>query len=65
MIDKLKEYGTVSEHVSLKNMNTYHIDGKAKVLVEPNSIKDLVDIITTLRENKVPYFILGAGWCSY
>lgn len=61
MIDKLKECGTVSEHVSLKNMNTYHIDGKAKVLVEPNSIKDLVDIITTLRENKVPYFILGAG----
>lgn len=61
MINTLKQFGEVKEHVSLKNMNTYHIDGKAKVLIEPNSINDLVEVIKTLREFKTPYFILGAG----
>lgn len=61
MINTLKQYGEVTEHASLRNMNTYHIDGKAKVLIEPNSINDLVEVIKTLREYKEPYFILGAG----
>ena len=61
MINTLKQFGEVKEHVSLKNMNTYRIDGKAKVLIEPNSINDLVEVIKTLREFKTPYFILGAG----
>ena len=61
MINTLKQYGEVTEHASLKNMNTYHIDGKAKILIEPNSINDLVEVIKTLREYKEPYFILGAG----
>ena len=61
MINTLKQYGEVTEHASLKNMNTYRIDGKAKILIEPNSINDLVEVIKTLREYKEPYFILGAG----
>lgn len=61
MINTLKQYGEVTEHASLRNMNTYHIDGKAKVLIEPNSINDLVEVIKTLRKYKEPYFILGAG----
>lgn len=61
MINTLKQYGEVTEHASLKNMNTYRIDGKAKILIEPNSINDLVEVIKTLREYKKPYFILGAG----
>ena len=61
MINKLKQHGEVTEHTSLKNMNTYHIDGKAKILIEPNSINDLVEVIKILREYKEPYFILGAG----
>ena len=61
MINTLKQYGEVTEHASLKNMHTYRIDGKAKILIEPNSINDLVEVIKTLREYKKPYFILGAG----
>ena len=61
MTNTLKQYGEVTEHASLRNMNTYYIDGKAKVLIEPNSINDLVEVIKTLREYKEPYFILGAG----
>lgn len=61
MINTLKQYGEVTEHASLKNMNTYRIDGKAKILIEPNSINDLAEVIKTLREYKEPYFILGAG----
>ena len=61
MINELQKYGTVTEHASLKNMNTYHIDGKAKLLVEPNSIEDVVNVLKTLRQYKEPYFLLGNG----
>ena len=61
MINELQKYGTVTEHASLKNMNTYHIDGKAKILIEPNTIEDVVNILKTLREYKEPYFLLGNG----
>lgn len=61
MINKLKQHGEVKEHASLKNMNTYRVDGTAKILIEPNSIHDLVEVIKILREHKEPYFIIGAG----
>lgn len=61
MINKLRKYADVEEHVSLKNMNTYHIDGKAKILVAPNSVSDLVSVLNILKENNQKYFILGNG----
>lgn len=61
MINKLKQHGEVKEHASLKNMNTYRVDGTAKILIEPNSIHDLVEVIKILKEHKEPYFIIGAG----
>lgn len=61
MIKQLEKYGTVIEHASLKNCNTYHIDSKAKILVSPNSIKDLISIIKIIKDNKEKYFVLGRG----
>ena len=61
MIDELNKYGTVEEHATLKNLNTYHIGGTAKYLVSPNSIKDLISILKITKENKLKYFILGNG----
>lgn len=61
MINELKQYGSVEEHASLKNLNTYHIDGKAKYLVSPNSINDLIQIIKIIKENDLQYFVLGNG----
>ncbi|HIS19327.1 MAG TPA: UDP-N-acetylmuramate dehydrogenase [Candidatus Coprovivens excrementavium] len=61
MINELKQYGSVEENGSLKNLNTYHIAGKAKYLVSPNSINDLIQIIKIIKENDLQYFILGNG----
>lgn len=61
MINELRKYADVEEHVSLKNLNTYRIDGKAKMLVSPNSVSDLVSVLNVLKENNQKYFILGGG----
>lgn len=61
MINELKQYGRVEENASLKNLNTYHIAGKAKYLVSPNSINDLIQIIKIIKENDLQYFVLGNG----
>lgn len=61
MINELKQYGSVEENGSLKNLNTYHIAGKAKYLVSPNSINDLIQIIKIIKENDLQYFVLGNG----
>lgn len=61
MIEKLRQYGEVIEHASLKEYNTYRINGSAKLLISPNSIDDLVNILKTLKENNIKYFILGNG----
>lgn len=61
MTDKLREYGNVEEHATLKNLNTYHIGGTAKYLISPNSINDLISILKILQKAKIKYFILGNG----
>lgn len=61
MINELRKYADVEEHVSLKNLNTYRIDGKAKMLVSPNSVSDLVSVLNVFKKNNQKYFILGGG----
>ena len=52
MIEELRQYGEVTEHASLKNYNTYRIDGTAKMLIQPNNIDDLASTLKILKENK-------------
>lgn len=61
MINNLKQYGEVIENASLKNLNTYHIGGTTKLLISPNSISDLIEILKILKENNINFFILGNG----
>lgn len=61
MIDKLKEFAEVEEHATIKHLNTYHIGGKAKYLLSPNSISDLVKVLRILKEENIKFFILGNG----
>lgn len=61
MIEELLKYGSVEEHATLKNLNTYHIGGCAKYLLSPNSINDLISTLRILKENGIKYFILGNG----
>lgn len=57
----LEEYATIEEHVSLKKYNTYRIEGKTKLLISPNSITDLANVIKLLKENNEKFMILGNG----
>ena len=61
MINELKEYAEVKEHASVKELNTYRIGGKTKLLIYPNSIGDLVNVLKILKENNIKYFIIGNG----
>ncbi len=61
MIDKLREFAEVEEHATLKHLNTYRIGGTAKMLISPNSITDLINVLRILKDNKEKFFILGNG----
>ena len=48
-------------NASLKNLNTYKIESKAKYLIKIETLQGLIDLLKYLKENKIKYFILGAG----
>lgn len=45
----------------LKNHTTFKIGGQAKILVQINSEKSLVKLLSFLREKNIKFFILGKG----
>ena len=57
MIEELRKYAEVTENASLKNYNTYRIGGVAKLLISPNSIKDLISVIQILDNENFQYFL--------
>ena len=57
----MKEYGFLLENVDLKKYNTYGIGGRAKYLIMPYSIEKLVELIKKLKQEKIPWYILGSG----
>lgn len=52
---------SIEENVSLKNLNTYKIESKAKYLIKILSIDSLIETLNYLKNNNIKYFILGAG----
>ena len=52
---------SIIENASLKNLNTYKIESKAKYLIKIETLQGLIDLLKYLKENKIKYFILGAG----
>ena len=61
MKEQLENFAEVEENASLVKLNTYHIGGITKYLVRPNSINDLIEVLKVLRDNEIPFFILGNG----
>lgn len=68
--DVLFQIDTITEMVGAKNVRcdeplskhtTFRIGGNAKYFVTPEYIEDLVKVITYVREEKYPYFIVGNG----
>ena len=56
----MKEF-IVDYDIDLKKYNTYRIGGKAKYLIKPNDVFDVVDLIDDLNKNNVKYYVLGGG----
>lgn len=49
------------EDAPLINHNTYHINAKAKFLVFPNNVDELINLVKYLKENDIEYIFLGNG----
>lgn len=56
----MKEF-IVDYDIDLKKYNTYRIGGKAKYLIKPNDVFDVVDLIDDLNKNNIKYYVLGGG----
>lgn len=57
----LKKYGDVLENISLKNYTSFKIGGNSEYLVLPNTVLQLIELKKYLKNEKIPYFILGSG----
>lgn len=62
-MDKLKKIkcGKILENVSLIKYTTYKINYKARFLVYPGNVKELVNLITYLRKENIKYKVIGGG----
>ncbi|MBQ6840582.1 MAG: UDP-N-acetylmuramate dehydrogenase [Bacilli bacterium] len=57
----MNQYGEVFENEDLKKYTTLGIGGIAKYLVKPSNEKNLIDLISYLKENNIKYYVLGNG----
>lgn len=52
---------SITEHASLKNLNTYKLDSHADYLMKVETIEGLIEVLKYLKKENIKYFILGAG----
>ena len=53
--------GKIYEDVDLEKITSYKLKGKAKCLVIPNDIKNLIKLFTYIKKNNLKYKIIGGG----
>lgn len=60
---KLKKFfgSKLQEHILMRDHTTIRIGGVADYFYEATKIEDLISSVIFVRENKIPYFILGCG----
>jgi len=58
---KEKILGEVALNVPLAPLTSFKIGGCAELFVRPNNLMELLNTLSILRENNVPWFLLGAG----
>ena len=56
-----KILGEVITNFPLKEYTSFKIGGIADLYVCPNNLMELLNTLSILKENNVPYFLLGAG----
>lgn len=62
-LDNLKKLkcGKIESNVNLLKYNTYKVNAITKYMAFPENEKDLIKLISYLKENKIKYKILGGG----
>ena len=53
--------GIYKENVSLKTLTTYKTGGNARLLVFPNSVESLIEVIRFIKSHNIKYKIFGNG----
>ncbi len=56
-----KKIGKVLENESLKKYNTYKIGGTARLVVFPDSVEKLVELLHIIKDNNIKYKVIGKG----
>lgn len=56
-----KQVGSVKRDVSLKKYCTWHIGGTCDLLIEPGNARQIQNAIQYVREQKMPYAVIGGG----
>jgi len=60
-LKKLNYNGNLLENVDLSDYCTYKCGGKAKVLIEINTIENFLHVMDYLKTTNSKYFVIGAG----
>ena len=62
MIGKfLKKHGDYRTDLSFKELTTIKMGGKIEHFVQPYNVDELINIYNYLKENKIPYKVIGNG----
>ena len=56
-----KALGTYKENVSLKTLTTYKTGGNARLVVYPNSVDSLKEILKYIKDNNIKFKVFGNG----
>ncbi|MDY4196382.1 MAG: UDP-N-acetylmuramate dehydrogenase [Peptoniphilaceae bacterium] len=54
-------YGVVTEAVRFSEITTFHLGGPCDLMVEPTTEKELIRAVRFLREEHIPFYVVGNG----
>lgn len=58
---KMRKYGKVTENIDLSHYTTYQLQGVGAFLVEPETEKQLLNLLEFIQQKKLSYKIIGGG----
>ncbi len=60
-ITKFVDIDSIKFNEPMKNHTSFRVGGLADVLVKPKSEEEIINLIKYLKENTIPYFVMGNG----
>ncbi len=60
-LEKINISGKIRENVPMAGYTTFKTGGNADIFVTPGNVNDLIKLLGFIKENELPFFILGGG----